>query len=299
MMKKSQTNGKVFIPKPAAMLICEEGLFCCAQSEDGKEKDYASALLQALSEYFEMFPLVTRGEDVLPALLNGIPPVIVISRTIPDIDPISLIRNLRLSAYCLDIRFFLCCQTVNDSVRSICTANRIDAAFSIDDDVMDTANSIHKAYLAAESEKTENRIRNLRAFIDDILYFNDPTRDSRLVSSVKETILEPIGLDMDHKGTKYLELIICLRVLGCGGSLSELYSACAETMKTSPSAVEKSIRYAIEKAWERSSPYMQYYLFGNTVDASKGKPTNAEFIATTSQHIKDSLIRRMPIGTLE
>ena len=58
---------------------------------------------------------------------------------------------------------------------------------------------------------------------------------------------------------------------------------------STPAAVERAIRYSVERAWEDGNLYMQFELFGNTTDSAKGKPTNAEFIATVVQHIRNRL----------
>lgn len=58
-----------------------------------------------------------------------------------------------------------------------------------------------------------------------------------------------------------------------------LYPRLAEEFHTNPARVERSIRHVIEVAWTRGDMAALDAYFGNTVDANKGKPTNAEFIA--------------------
>ena len=54
-------------------------------------------------------------------------------------------------------------------------------------------------------------------------------------------------------------------------------------MYTTPSRVERAIRHAIEVAWGRGK---QERIFGYTVSASKGKPTNSEFIAMIADKLR-------------
>ena len=68
-----------------------------------------------------------------------------------------------------------------------------------------------------------------------------------------------------------------------------MYEYVAMYYHSTPAAVERAIRYSIECAWEGGNLYMQFELFGNTTDSAKGKPTNAEFIATVVQHIRNRL----------
>ena len=56
--------------------------------------------------------------------------------------------------------------------------------------------------------------------------------------------------------------------------------------KTTPSRVERAIRYAIEVAWGRGQQEAVEGIFGYTVSASKGKPTNSEFIAMIADKLR-------------
>jgi two-component system response regulator (stage 0 sporulation protein A) len=67
-----------------------------------------------------------------------------------------------------------------------------------------------------------------------------------------------------------------------------LYPAVAKKFESTPSRVERSIRNAIETAWNRGNVDVIQRMFGYTISTTKGKPTNSEFIAM----IADSLILR-------
>ena len=61
-----------------------------------------------------------------------------------------------------------------------------------------------------------------------------------------------------------------------------------ETLKygTTPSRVERAIRHAIEVAWGRGQADTVENIFGYTVSAAKGKPTNSEFIAMIADKLR-------------
>ena len=65
-----------------------------------------------------------------------------------------------------------------------------------------------------------------------------------------------------------------------------LYPTVAERFETTPSRVERAIRHAIEIAWDRGNLDTLNSFFGYTVDTSKGKPTNSEFIALITDKIR-------------
>ena len=65
-----------------------------------------------------------------------------------------------------------------------------------------------------------------------------------------------------------------------------LYPDIAKKHNTTPSRVERAIRHAIEVSWSRGNLDTMDRIFGNIVDAQKGKPTNSEFIAQIAEDIR-------------
>ena len=66
----------------------------------------------------------------------------------------------------------------------------------------------------------------------------------------------------------------------------QLYPSIAQKFDTTPSRVERAIRHAIEVAWGRGNMDTIDALFGYTIHAGKGKPTNSEFIALIADKIR-------------
>ena len=66
----------------------------------------------------------------------------------------------------------------------------------------------------------------------------------------------------------------------------QLYPDIARKYKTTPSRVERAIRHAIEVAWGRGQQDTVENIFGYTVSAAKGKPTNSEFIAMIADKLR-------------
>ena len=60
-----------------------------------------------------------------------------------------------------------------------------------------------------------------------------------------------------------------------------------------PQAVEKAIRTAVESTWLSGSLNAIQSLFGYSVDAERGKPTNAEFLAMLSGDARRELAHHM------
>jgi two-component system response regulator (stage 0 sporulation protein A) len=102
-------------------------------------------------------------------------------------------------------------------------------------------------------------------------------------------ILLEIGIPAHIKGYQYIREGI---ILACNDRnmlqyvTKFLYPAIAKKYKTTSSSVERTIRHAIEVAWRRGNMEVLEKIFGNTVSAGKGKPTNSEFLALLTDKIR-------------
>jgi two-component system response regulator (stage 0 sporulation protein A) len=65
-----------------------------------------------------------------------------------------------------------------------------------------------------------------------------------------------------------------------------LYPTVAKQYGTTSSRVERAIRHAIEVAWDRGDLDVLNSFFGYTVQNSRGKPTNSEFIAMIADNLR-------------
>ena len=65
-----------------------------------------------------------------------------------------------------------------------------------------------------------------------------------------------------------------------------LYPQLAVEFETTPARVERAIRHLIEVTWSRGDLEVLEKYFGNTISASRGKPTNGEFIARMANVIR-------------
>lgn len=70
-----------------------------------------------------------------------------------------------------------------------------------------------------------------------------------------------------------------------------LYPQLAVEFDTTPARVERAIRHLIEVTWARGDLDVLEKYFGNTVSASRGKPTNGEFIARMANVVKANVQR--------
>lgn len=102
-------------------------------------------------------------------------------------------------------------------------------------------------------------------------------------------IIHEIGVPAHIKGYMYLREAITMvyNDIELLGSITKvLYPDIAKKFNTTASRVERAIRHAIEVAWSRGNIDSISSLFGYTVNVSKAKPTNSEFIAMVADRLR-------------
>ncbi len=105
-------------------------------------------------------------------------------------------------------------------------------------------------------------------------------------------IMHQIGVPAHIKGYQYLRYAIILSVENPDAMTSVtkvLYPTVAKKYSTTPSRVERAIRHAIEVAWDRGDVDVLSSYFGYTIQSSRGKPTNSEFIAMIADKLRLNL----------
>ena len=125
---------------------------------------------------------------------------------------------------------------------------------------------IKPTYINIDSNKREN---NLEALVTNIIH--------------------EVGVPAHIKGYQYLRdgIIMVIEDIEVLNQITkQLYPDLAKKHKTTPSRVERAIRHAIEVAWNRGQLDVVESIFGYTINANKGKPTNSEFIAMIADKLR-------------
>ena len=117
---------------------------------------------------------------------------------------------------------------------------------------------------------------------------NSEKNEDNLEALVTNVIHE-VGVPAHIKGYQYLReaIIMVVNDIDVINQITKsLYPQIAKRFKTTPSRVERAIRHAIEVAWGRGQQEAVESIFGYTISASKGKPTNSEFIAMIADKLR-------------
>lgn len=102
-------------------------------------------------------------------------------------------------------------------------------------------------------------------------------------------IIHQIGVPAHIKGYQYLRCAILMTIEDndvINSVTKVLYPTVAKRYQTTTSRVERAIRHAIEVAWDRGDVDTLNSYFGYTIQNSRGKPTNSEFIAMIADNLR-------------
>lgn len=102
------------------------------------------------------------------------------------------------------------------------------------------------------------------------------------------SIIKELGIPANLSGYHYIRYAVELLIndMNLMGSMTKvLYPTIAQKFNTTVSRVGRGIRHAIEVGWNRANEDMTMRMFGYSISANKGKPTNSEFIVTVADYI--------------
>ena len=198
------------------------------------------------------------GMEAFRLLASLQPDVAVMDMVLPGLDGLAVLEQLRQKQ--IETKVVLYSAFYTD--RMLAQASELGAAFFLPKPFTPQA--------------LRDRLYNLYAWEEP-----KAEPDIDLKDMVTE-IIHDVGVPAHIKGYQYLRQAIILTVNDMeiiNAVTKVLYPAVADHFGTTPSRVERAIRHAIEVAWDRGDLETLQKYFGYTVNSTKGKPTNSEFIA--------------------
>lgn len=101
--------------------------------------------------------------------------------------------------------------------------------------------------------------------------------------------LKHLGVTANLRGYKYLHeaiMYLAKEPDALHSMTKVMYPHIAKQFNTTPSRVERSMRYAIDYVFSNTDPSVLYDFFGNTNSIETGKITNSQFIAGMCEYIR-------------
>ncbi len=226
------------------------------------------------SEGFATVAEASNGESALQSILTNTYDVVILDIWLSQLDGISVIRRVKEKISQKSCPLFILVSSSTNS-KLLMEANHAGADICL-----------IKPY------GLDNMMEHIRS-LTEIRQKETPITESFQAVPDMETqvtkIIHQIGVPAHIKGYQYLRSAILMTVMDneiINSVTKVLYPSVARKYDTTTSRVERAIRHAIEVAWDRGDLETLNSFFGYTVQNSRGKPTNSEFIAMIADNLR-------------
>lgn len=237
--------------------------------------DARRSVREALIKYgYRTVEEASNGEDALIMITKNKFDVVIADIWLSRIDGIGLIRQVNSMTFTPDRppAFIVASLVVNQNI--FVEATKAGAALCLPKPFDLAGLGDHVATIA------ENRLAGTLG--------TDPSNAPDMEAQVTK-IIHQIGVPAHIKGYQYLRSAILMTIKDndvINSVTKVLYPSVAKKYQTTTSRVERAIRHAIEVAWDRGDIDTLNSYFGYTVQNSRGKPTNSEFIAMIADNLR-------------
>lgn len=230
----------------------------------------------------EVIGLAYNGNEVLEIIEEDVPDVLILDIIMPHLDGLGVLERLREFNFAVPPKIIMLTAFGQENITQ--RAVQLGASYYIlkpfDMDVL--VNRVRQVVnnnvtISATSNTAKSNI------------ITQPLRTKNNLDANITNIIHEIGVPAHIKGYMYLReaIIMVYNEVEILGSITKiLYPRIAEKFNTTPSRVERAIRHAIEVAWSRGNVDAIKNLFGYTINTSKAKPTNSEFIAMVADKLR-------------
>jgi two-component system response regulator (stage 0 sporulation protein A) len=225
------------------------------------------------------------GNEVLRfiELQRKVPDVLILDIIMPHLDGLGVLERLREMNLPTQPKIIMLTAFGQENITQ--KAVQLGAAYYIlkPFDMEILTNRIRQ--LVSNGQSVTSSASNPPPYKDNVV----PLSKGRNLDANITSIIQEIGVPAHIKGYQYLREGITMvynNIEILGGITKVLYPGIADYYKTTPSRVERAIRHAIEVAWTRGNIESISHLFGYTINISKSKPTNSEFIAMVADKLR-------------
>ena len=235
-------------------------------------------------ENMEVVAIAKDGNEAFDKIVEYEPDVALLDVIMPHLDGIGVLEKINVNKYPLCVMISAVGQDkVTKQAISLGAQYYVVKPFDIE--VLIKRIEELKNYQVPE--KNTNFI--VREAKSDYIQIPKMERKEDNLEALVTNIIHEVGVPAHIKGYQYLREAIMMVVDNIdmiNQITKQLYPEIAHKYKTTSSRVERAIRHAIEVAWSRGKIEATESIFGYTVNANKGKPTNSEFIAMIADKLR-------------
>ena len=235
----------------------------------------------------EVVGMAKDGEEAYDQIIASKPDVVLLDVIMPHLDGLGVLEKLsKISLGKMPI-YIMVSAVGQDKITQRAIALGADYYVVKPFDITVLIDRIKeiKNYNPEELKRTMTESRDLKSQYIQVSKKDEKENLEALVTNV----IHEVGVPAHIKGYQFLReaIIMVVNNINVINQITkELYPEIAEKFNTTPSRVERAIRHAIEVAWGRGDPSTVEGIFGYTISADKGKPTNSEFIAMIGDKIR-------------
>lgn len=223
------------------------------------------------------------GKDAFRKIIELKPTLIIMDTIMPYMDGLAILEKLNSEGYVLP-KVIMLSSISNDKI--------VTKAMSLGVDYFMVKPFDIKIVISRVNELAEYSSDNY-SLPEVAITTTHPTSTFNSISQDVETeitrTIREVGIPAHIKGYTYVREAITMVIEDpelLGAVTKELYPNIARKHNSTASRVERAIRHSIEVACSRGNSDFINRLFGHTIDANKGKPTNSEFIAIIADKIR-------------
>lgn len=243
-------------------------------ADDNKELVLMISEFLKIQESFEVVGTFNSGKVLLNELEDTQVDLLLLDIFMPEVDGVKVLEELKNNPdkYKRPTKIIMLSAFQNESLMA--RASALDADYFIIkpidlNNLLDTINGVMSHVTSSVVTKQLDTAASIDQEITNILH--------------------EIGVPAHIKGYLYLREAITMVYsdISIMESVTKvLYPIIAKKYQTTSSRVERAIRHAIEVAWSRGNLDVISKLFSYTVNYSKSKPTNSEFIAMIADKLR-------------
>ena len=253
-------------------------------------QDFAKTLVNYLSkdEDLEVVGIARDGQDAYDKILETKPDIALLDIIMPHLDGLGVLEKLNSTNVERKPMCIILSAVGQDKITQ--KAIELGAQYYIVKpfDINILIKRIKEIkYYQPSNNRANVFSREIKQQYIDISPVNKNSEEN--LEALVTNIIHEVGVPAHIKGYQYLREAIIMVVSNIdmiNQITKQLYPEIAEKYRTTPSRVERAIRHAIEVAWGRGQQDVVERIFGYTVSASKGKPTNSEFIAMIADKLR-------------
>jgi len=246
------------------------------------DKEFTNMINAFLStvEDFEVVGVAYNGKEAVDMIFDSHPDLVILDIIMPVLDGIGVMQRIKES----DLEKkpeILVLSSVSQIVMTKEAINLGASCFMLKPFELEVlAKRIRNIMLDSKSHEGNGVSESVTKYIAN--------KNSNVEIEVTNA-MHDIGIPAHVKGHQYLrDAIMCVMKDNEAliGVTKQLYPDIAKKYNTTASRVERSIRHAIEMAWDRGKIDTLQNMFGYTINVERGKPTNSEFIALVADKLR-------------